>query len=164
MPFEPLARARLAAVHLAVGPSARERRGLRVDVLRLQMVQQIGARLTVLVAVVPVAASGRSAVGAPRPVGREANGFRLRQNRAFGALGQRRRRRNVCVDGGRLVDIGGGDCDRRHLRFTIAQWWKKQRVSRQMHTTNGRQQGRSAQTAWPYTVRTLEMLLCELFG
>lgn len=152
MPFEPFARARLAAVHLAVGPSARERRRLRVDVLRLQMVQQIGARLTVLVAVVPVAASGRSAVGAPRPVGREANGLRLRQNRAFGALGKRRRRRNVRVDGGRLVDIGGSDCDRRHLCFANREKWQNNVSTDNAHDKWATTRAVAPKTAWPFIV------------
>lgn len=84
-------------MHLAPIPEAGERSHLGVDVLTLQVVQQLRAGVELGVTVAPVAHPKQAPIGQPSEalpakvvvhsvLGREANRFRLRQDRALGAL------------------------------------------------------------------------------
>lgn len=65
VPLQPSSGARFASVHLASRPLAGERPRLHVDVLRLQMVKQLGAGVAIVLAAVPVADADEAAVAAP---------------------------------------------------------------------------------------------------
>lgn len=109
MPLQPASRTGLLVVDLAAHPEAGEGTCLRVDMMRLHVIQQLGVALVLLVALVPVAdavvplASFATSATCAR---REAYRLGLRQNGRDGALGQRfaGRLRQLCVHNGR----GGG--------------------------------------------------------
>lgn len=88
--LQPAAGAGLFVVHLAAHPEAGEGTRLRVDMMRLHVVQELRVALVLLVALVPIA----DAVMPLRPLaacscaGRKADRLGLRQNRRYGALGQ----------------------------------------------------------------------------
>lgn len=111
VPVQPLATAGLLVVHLAAVPEAHERAGLAIDVLDLQMVLQMPAGVELGVAFAPVAHAEEAPVREPPEAfpaelvvgtveGREADGFRLRQDWALGALGHGRGIQEVRLDAG----------------------------------------------------------------
>lgn len=104
--LQPFARTRFASVYFAISPAAGERSRLWVHMLLLQVIDEIGAGFTFRMASIPIACADDAAIGAMRTVGKLAcwktNGLRLRQNRTFGAIGQRKIRQ-IGIDGGGCV-------------------------------------------------------------